>query len=108
MIKPGHTSLNIEDISEDLRVVHRHVTKVAPSTTDPITGAETFMRKDGDINKPVLQNYWNKIIKADDVDLVAGIEAGRTAVAVSKDNRTTIDNAMKLNGHPAEDFTTAE
>lgn len=108
MIKPGHTSLNMEDISEDLRVVHRHIAKVAPSTTDPNTGAEVFMRQDGDINKPVLPNYRNKIVKADDVDLVGGIEAGRIAVAVSKDNRTTIDNAMKLNGHPAEDFTTAE
>jgi len=108
MIKPGHTSLNMEDISEDLRVVHRHVTKVAPAVTNPVTGAETFMRQDGDINKPVLPNYRNKIIKADDVDLVAGIEAERTAVAVSKDNRTTINNAMHLNGHSADDFTTAE
>ena len=108
MIKPGHTSLNMEDISEDLRVVHRHVTKVAPAVTNPVTGAETFMRQDGDINKPVLPNYRSKIIKADDVDLVAGVEAERTAVAVSKDNRTTINNAMHLNGHSADDFTTAE
>jgi hypothetical protein len=108
MVKPGHTSLNMQDISEDLRVVHRHVTKVAPTTIDPETGKVIDMREEGSIDKPVLPEFRKKIVKADDVDQVAGVDADRIAVAVSEDDRTTINNALNLGGRPADDFTSAE
>jgi len=108
MVKPGHTSLNMQDISEDLRVVHRHVTKVAPTTIDPETGKVIDMREEGSIDKPVLPEFRKKIVKADDVDQVAGVDADRIAVAVSEDDRTTINNALNLGGRPADDFTAAE
>ena len=110
MIKPGHTSLNMDDIAEDLQIVHRHVTKLPPY--DPYlkdnNGNPVQIREDGSINKPVLKEHWSKIMKADDVDLVAGIKAEQIAIAISEDNRTTIDNANHLDGHDIDWFMTAE
>ena len=37
MIKPGHTSLNMEDVAEDLEVTYRHISKV-PSIGPDATG----------------------------------------------------------------------
>lgn len=42
--------------------------------------------------------------KASDVIKVAGKDAATIAVAVSPSNRTTIDNALNLNGIPAEEY----
>ncbi len=46
--------------------------------------------------------------KATDTLHVAGVDADHIAVAVSKDDRTTIRNAMNLNGHPESYFLTAK
>ena len=45
---------------------------------------------------------------ATDVDAVAGIEADKIAVAVSKDNRETIKNSLHLGGKPAEEYLTVD
>lgn len=44
--------------------------------------------------------------KAMDVDKVANVDANRIAVAIDKDHRTTIDNALKLGGKPASEYMT--
>lgn len=44
--------------------------------------------------------------KAMDVDKVANVDANRIAVAIDKDHRTTIDNALKLDGKPASEYMT--
>ena len=88
MIKPGHTSLNMADISDDLSVVHRHVRKL-----------EVSKRQGGDINNPVLPQFQKDIQKADDTDLVAGVAANKVAVAESTADRTTIRNARLHDGH---------
>lgn len=41
-----------------------------------------------------------------DVDQVAGIDSDLIAVAVDKNNRTTVDNALKLGGLPADQYMT--
>lgn len=46
--------------------------------------------------------------KATDVKQVGGIDADLIAVAVSKDDRTTVRNALNLNGHPDTYFLSAE
>lgn len=95
LIKPGHTSLNMDDIAEDLQIVHRHIAKL-----------DVGKRKDKSIEKPVLPDYFKDIQKADDTDLVAGVDAKNIAVAVSQDNRTTIDNANHFKGHNWEEVMT--
>ena len=97
MVKPGHTSLNMSDISEDLKVEYHHVTKLEPR-----------YRENTSIDKPVALNYRNMIIKADDVDLVAGVKADKTAVAIDSNHRDTVNNALKLNGFNANHFMSAD
>src|SRR5574344_600940 len=95
LIKPGHTSLNMDDIAEDLQIVHRHIAKL-----------DVDKRKNKSIEKPVLPDYFKDIQKADDTDLVAGVDAKNIAVAVSQDNRTTIDKANHFKGHEWEEVMT--
>lgn len=104
---PGHTSLDMDDISEFLKVVHRHVTKVAPIRNNP-DGTVTQMRENGSLADPVKPEFQNLIMKADDTDLVAGVKADKTAVAVSKEDRSTINNSLHLEGKPASYFLSAE
>lgn len=93
MVKPGHTSLNMSDISEDLVVEYHHVTKLEPQ-----------YRENTSMNEPVALNYRNMIIKADDVDLVAGVKADKTAVAIDSNHRDTVNNALHLNGYGSDHF----
>lgn len=93
MVKPGHTSLNMSDISEDLVVEYHHVTKLEPK-----------YRENTSMNDPVAINYRNMIIKADDVDLVAGVKADKTAVAIDSNHRDTVNNALHLNGYDSDHF----
>lgn len=93
MVKPGHTSLNMSDISEDLVVEYHHVTKLEPR-----------YRENTSMNEPVALNYRNMIIKADDVDLVAGVKADKTAVAIDSNHRDTVNNALHLNGYDSDHF----
>lgn len=93
MVKPGHTSLNMSDISEDLVVEYHHVTKLEPQ-----------YRENTSMNDPVALNYRNMIIKADDVDLVAGVKADKTAVAIDSNHRDTVNNALHLNGYGSDHF----
>lgn len=93
MVKPGHTSLNMSDISEDLVVEYHHVTKLEPQ-----------YRENTSMNDPVALNYRNMIIKADDVDLVAGVKADKTAVAIDSNHRDTVNNALHLNGYDSDHF----
>lgn len=96
-IKPGHTSLNMDDISEDLSVVHHHIQKL-----------DIQFRKGNSIDNPVDVKYRGMIQKADDVDLVDGVAAEGIAVAVSPQNRTTIDNALHFGGFDPEHFMNTE
>ena len=91
MVKPGHTSLNMSDISEDLKVEYHHVIKLDPQ-----------YREDMSIDKPVDLNHRNMIVKADDVDLVNGVNANKIAVAIDENHRDTVNNALKLNGFDAD------
>ncbi len=98
--KPGHTSLNMDDIEQDLHITRHFVKKLG-----------TDKRIDNNINKPVTAAYRNLITKADDTDLVDGIEASRIAISVNGD-RYTVENAKNLlddNGdpHSFDDFMTA-
>lgn len=93
MVKPGHASLNMADISEDLQVEYHHVVKLNPE-----------YRENTSISDPVALDYRSNIIKADDVDLVDGVKASNIAVAVDSEHRTTVNNALNLNGRPADDF----
>lgn len=43
---------------------------------------------------------------AQDVDKVGGIESGLIAVAIDKENRETVKNALELNGIPASEYMT--
>ena len=95
LVKPGHTSLNMQDISDDLSVVRHHVRKLDASK-----------RQGGSMSKPVLPAYQNEIQKADDTDLVAGVDATRVAVAYDPKDRTTIRNSILFNGHPWTDVMT--
>lgn len=96
MIKPGHTSLNMSDISEDLQVEFHHVTKLEPK-----------YRESNSMDKPVATKYRQNMIKADDVDLVAGVNASNIAVAANPSDRSTVSNSLKLNGHTESYFMTA-
>lgn len=114
MIKPGHTSLNMDDVSEDLQVVHRHIAKVAVYTEDS-NKKQVAMRNNDTLNSYVLKNYRNRIEKADDTDLVSDAPADTTAISIKLgrdealqvhgisndeyDERTTVRNATHLNGN---------
>ena len=95
LIKPGHTSLNMEDISDDLSVTHHHVRKL-----------DVTKRQGGSMSKPVLPAYQSEIQKADDTDLVAGVDGNRIAVAQSAADRTTIRNSKLFDEHPWSDVMT--
>lgn len=97
MVKPGHTSLNMADISEDLQVEYHHVVKLDPE-----------YRENTSMSEPVALDYRSNIIKADDVDLVDGVKASNIAVAIDSEHRTTVDNAVHLNGHSSDDFMSTE
>ena len=97
MVKPGHTSLNMSDISEDLKVEYHHVIKLDPQ-----------YREDTSIDKPVDLNHRNMIVKADDVDLVNGVNANKIAVAIDENHRDTVNNALKLNGFDADHYMSAD
>lgn len=51
-------------------------------------------------------NFVTKADNATDVEQVAGIDSERIAVAISPDERTTVENALNLGGIPAEDYMT--
>lgn len=106
MIKPGHTSLNMEDVAEDLEVTYRHIAKV-PSIGPDSTGKTVNYREGGSQNNPVLPEWRHKIVKADDVDLVAGAKANAVAVVPDPQDRTTVRNSKLFDGHPVEYFMTA-
>lgn len=93
IIKPGSSSLNMENISDTLSEVYRHVTKLEPK-----------YRADNDLSKPVLPKYQSLVQKADDVDSVAGIDADNIAISIDKDHRNTVQNSLELNGHPSSDY----
>ena len=97
MIKPGHTSLNMSDISEDLQVEFHHVLKLNPE-----------FREGKSMDKPVDIKYRPNMIKADDVDLVAGVNANNIAIAASPSDRSTVLNSKMLNGHTEDYFMTAK
>lgn len=97
LIKPGHTSLNMEDVSDDLVVVRHHLKKLPPEK-----------RIDSSMDKPVQVKYYGEIMKADDTDLVAGVEAKRTAIAVDPQNRETVKNAITINGHQWNEIMTKQ
>lgn len=50
------------------------------------------------------RKFMTKDDKASDVEKVAGVDSAMIAIAVSPSERTTIDNALNLNGIPAEDY----
>lgn len=97
MIKPGHTSLNMSDISEDLQVEFHHVVKLNPE-----------FRENKSMDKPVDIKYRPNMIKADDVDLVAGVNANNIAIAADPSDRSTVLNSKMLNGHTEDYFMTAQ
>ena len=70
LIQPGHTSLNMKDVSDDLTVVHHHVRKL-----------DINKRRNSSIDEPVLPANYNQIVTADDVDLVHHAPAGSTAIS---------------------------
>lgn len=106
MIKPGHTSLNMEDVAEDLEVTYRHITKV-PAIGPNEAGQTVDYREGGSLSNPVKSEYRHKIVKADDTDLVAGAKANEVAIATGSGDRTTIRNATLLDNHPASYFMPA-
>lgn len=95
LIKPGPTSLNMDDIADNLSVVHHHVKKL-----------DIDKRQDNSMDKPVLASYLAEIQKADDTDLVAGIAAERIAVAATSTDRTTVNNSILFDGHKWSDVMT--
>lgn len=54
------------------------------------------------------RKFMTKDDNAKDVDQVAGINANNIAVAVGPNNRTTVENALKLAGIPAENYLNKE
>lgn len=115
LVKPGATSLNMYDIANNLELIHGHISKV------PAAGEEEYVDTDGNRKKrtvvyreggllanPVLRDYQHRIINADDTDLVAGERAENIAVAVSREDRTTVRNAMMLEGHTADYFVSVD
>lgn len=50
------------------------------------------------------RNFMTKEDKATDVEFVAGVKANLIAQAVSADKRDTVNNAMNLNGQPADNY----
>lgn len=55
----------------------------------------------------IAKDFVTKNDKATDVEQVAGVDAEQIAVAVNKDDRTTVRNALNLNDHPDTYFLTA-
>lgn len=55
----------------------------------------------------IAKDFVTKNDKATDVEQVAGVDAEQIAVAVDKDDRTTVRNALNLNDHPDTYFLTA-
>lgn len=125
LVKPGPTGLNMHDIAEDLETVYRHVTKVKQvGAKSPTDSTVVNWREDGSLEKPVKKEYRDKIVKADDTDLVYGIPAQYTAIAGNLDSataadqngisadeynaRTTIRNAKLLDSKPLDYFMTQE
>jgi hypothetical protein len=89
-IKPGHTSLDMEDISDDLVVKYHHVSKL-----------DIDKRISRSMDEPVDPAYYGEIINADDTDLVAGVRSNLIAVAESPSDRTTVRNSSNLGEQPA-------
>ena len=99
--KPGHTSLNMDDIEQDLQITRHFVKKL-----------DTSKRINNDINEPVIVSERGNVMKADDTDLVDGIEASKIAISIDGDRETVLRamNIMDSNGnaHPYDDFMSAE
>ena len=95
-IKPGHTSLDMADVSDDLKVEFHHVTKL-----------DIDKRISRSMREPVDPAYYSEIIKADDVDLVAGLPADTMAQAIDKDHRDTVNNSMHFDGWTTDHFMLA-
>lgn len=74
------------------------LTKIGPSLLEMDDIAETLN---------IAKDFVTKKDKATDVEQVAGIDAEQIAVAVDISDRTTIRNALNLNGHPDTYFLTA-
>lgn len=74
-----------------------NLTKVGLSVLN-IDEVEQYLR--------IKYGFVTKADNATDVERVAGIDSERIAVAISPDERTTIENALKLGGLPAEDYMT--
>lgn len=96
MVKPGHTSLNMNDISEDLKVEYHHVLKLEPQ-----------YRENTSMDEPVALAHRSMMIKADDVDLVAGVRADKTAVAIDENHRDTVNNSLALGGFGSDHYMSA-
>ena len=113
LIQPGHTSLNMKDVSDDLAVVHHHVRKL-----------DINKRRNNSIDEPVLPDNYNQIVAADDVDLVHHAPADSTAISTKLnkldakniygidpteyDARTTVRNSVYLNGKPDTDYMSSK
>lgn len=125
LVKPGPTGLNMHDVAENLETVYRHVTKVKQSGRKNDTDATVVnWREGGTLEKPVLKEYRDKIVKADDTDLVHNVPAEYVAIAgnldpgvardkhgISTDDfnaRTTVRNAKLLDSKPLNYFMTQE
>lgn len=65
---------------------------------DYVVESKNLVYRDGEID--------SSSNKAIDVDNVAGISSGLVAVAIDKDHRTTVDNALKLGGKDASEYVT--
>lgn len=97
-IKPSASSLNMDDINDNLVTVYSHVKRLDASK-----------RLNQNINELVDQQYYNQIIRSDDTDMVDGIQSSNIAVATSPADRTTVRNADNLGNYPPSYYmTTAE
>lgn len=56
----------------------------------------------------IVKGFSKKAEKATDTDKVAGIDADTIAIAVDKDHRDTVQNALSLGGIPAASYLTTE
>ena len=56
----------------------------------------------------MVKDFITKNDKATDVESVAGVPAGKTAIAISSAERTTVNNALNLGGIPANKYVTTE
>lgn len=85
-IKPGSSSLNMEDVSENLTTVLGHVRRLDASK-----------RINNDLNELVDKRYFNQIVRSDDTDMVDGVPSNRIAKCSGTD-RDTVKNAENLGG----------